>query len=328
MDFFIQNSIEWIVWIQSLGAWLEAPMKFFSFLGSEEFFLLVLPALYWSINSELGLRVGLILLTSTSLNDVFKVAMSSPRPYWVSERVLPLAAETSFGIPSGHAQISASVWGICAAWLRKSWAWIVAAIIVLLIGFSRIYLGVHFFHDVFLGWLLGGLLVWAFTAFWDRVAGWLKTQSFARQVGLAFLISMILIGVSALTVAAQSGFIIPEEWLVNSARAGGEKIDPVSLSGAITPAGTLFGLAVGLAWMTLQGGFQATGSVTQRSLRYILGVIGILILWFGLGQVFLRGEFMLSYVLRYIRYTLVGFWVSGGAPWLFKKVKLIADPKR
>ena len=109
--------------------------------------------------------------------------------------------------------------------------------------------------------------------------------------------------------------------------SGGDKIDPVSLSGAITPAATLFGLAVGLAWMALQGGFQATGSVTQRSLRYILGVIGILILWFGLGQVFPRGEFLLSYVLRYVRYVLVGFWVSGGAPWLFKKVNLVADPK-
>jgi len=327
MDFFIQNGIEWIVWIQSLGAWLEAPMKFFSFLGSEEFFLLAMPIFYWSINTDLGIRMGLVLLVNTSVNHVFKVAMGGPRPYWVSQRVTPMAAEISFGVPSAHAQTAAGVWGICAAWLRKPWAWIVATVVVLLIGFSRMYLGMHFLHDVLLGWLLGGLSVWAFTAYWDRAADWLKTQGFARQVGLAFLVSMILIGVSALTVAAQSGFVIPGEWLVNSARAGGEKIDPVSLSGAITPAATLFGLAIGLAWMALQGGFQATGSVTQRSLRYILGVIGILVLWFGLGQVFPRGEFLLSYVLRYVRYVLVGFWVSGGAPWLFKKVNLVADPK-
>ena len=98
----IQSGIDWIVLIQGLGAWLEVPMKFFSFLGSEEFFLLVLPALYWSVNSDLGLRVGLVLLTSTSLNHVLKVTLGGPRPYWVSERVLPFAAETSFGVPSGH----------------------------------------------------------------------------------------------------------------------------------------------------------------------------------------------------------------------------------
>ena len=45
MDFFLQNGIDWIVAIQSLGSWLELPMKFFTFLGYENFFLLVLPLL-------------------------------------------------------------------------------------------------------------------------------------------------------------------------------------------------------------------------------------------------------------------------------------------
>ena len=324
----IQGGIDWIVLIQGLGAWLEVPMKFFSFLGSEEFFLLVLPALYWSVNSDLGLRVGLVLLTSTSLNHVLKVALGGPRPYWVSGRVLPFAAETSFGVPSGHSQISAGVWGIAAAWLRKPWAWIAAVLVVVLIGFSRMYLGVHFPHDVLTGWLLGALTLWLFLLFWDRAADWLKRQPFARQVTLAFFISTAWIAVSALAMAAQAGYVIPDEWMVNAARAGDELPDPVSLSGAITPSATFFGLALGLAWMTLQGGFQATGSVTQRALRYIVGVLGVLVLWFGLGQVFPRGEFLLSYILRYARYVLVGFWVSGGAPWLFHRINLIADPKR
>ena len=37
---------------------------------------------------------------------------------------------------------------------------------------------------------------------------------------------------------------------------------------------------------------------------------------------------MLTLTLRYARYVLVGFWVSGGAPWLFRRINLIADPKR
>jgi membrane-associated phospholipid phosphatase len=328
MDFFIQNGINWIVMIQGLGAWLEAPMRFFSFLGSEEFFLLILPALYWCINTELGLRVGIMLLTSTSLNHVFKVALVGPRPYWVSARVLPLAAETSFGVPSGHSQISAGVWGISAAYLRKPWAWITAVSVVVLIGFSRMYLGVHFPHDVLSGWLLGAVTVWAFATFWDRVAAWLKAQTFGRQVAVAFIISMFWIALSALAVAAQSGFVMPEEWLTNAARVGDELPDPVTLSGAITPAGTLFGLALGLAWMTLRGGYQASGPATKRALRYVVGVIGLLILWFGLGLVFPRGESILPYILRYLRYVLVGFWVSGGAPWIFYKFNLAEAPKR
>jgi membrane-associated phospholipid phosphatase len=327
MELFIQYGIDWIVMIQSLGAWLAGPMRFFSFLGSEEFFLLALPALYWSISTDLGIRVGLMLLTSTSINHIFKVALGGPRPYWVSERVLPLAAETSFGVPSGHSQIAGGVWGISAAYLRKPWAWIGAVTVIVLIGFSRMYLGVHFLHDVLTGWLLGGLTLWAFVAYWDRVAAWLKSQTFTRQVTVAFIVSMVFIALSALTVVAKSGYVIPGEWMVNAARVGDELPDPVSLSGAITPAGTLFGLAIGLAWMTGRGGFQAGGSVTQRALRYMVGAIGVLIFWYGLGLVFPRGEFLLSYLLRYFRYVLIGFWVSGGAPWLFYKLNLAEEPK-
>jgi hypothetical protein len=186
---------------------------------------------------------------------------------------------------------------------------------------------VHFLHDVLTGWLLGGLTLWAFVAYWDRVAAWLKSQTFTRQVTVAFIVSMVFITLSALTVAAKSGYVIPGEWMVNAARVGDELPDPVSLSGAITPAGTLFGLAIGLAWMTGRGGFQAGGSVTQRALRYMVGAIGVLIFWYGLGLVFPRGEFLLSYLLRYFRYVLIGFWVSGGAPWLFYKLNLAEEPK-
>jgi hypothetical protein len=60
----------------------------------------------------------------------------------------------------------------------------------------------------------------------------------------------------------------------------------------------------------------------KRALRYIVGLIGILILWMGLGQVFPDHADLTSYILRYVRYSLVGFWVAGGAPWLFFRIKL------
>ena len=55
-------------------------------------------------------------------------------------------------------------------------------------------------------------------------------------------------------------------------------------------------------------------------------LIGVLILWEGLGAVLPKGETWLPLILRYIRYTLVGFWMIGAAPWLFFHFKLARKP--
>ncbi len=47
-----------------------------------------------------------------------------------------------------------------------------------------------------------------------------------------------------------------------------------------------------------------------------------MLLWYGLGEVFPGGEMLLPFILRYLRYALVGLWLSGCAPWIFMKLKL------
>jgi len=326
MDFLVPFGVNWIIAIQSLGAWLEAPMKFFSFLGTENFFMLVLPLIYWCVDAGLGIRVGFILLTSIYVNNIFKLMFAGPRPYWVSDKVIPFAAESSFGVPSGHAQNAVGIWGMIASGVRKRWAWGVAFALAFFIGFSRWYLGVHFPHDVFLGWLLGGILLWAVMQFWNPIEAWLKKQTLGSQVLVALIVSVIFIALGAVSVERLAGYTFPEEWKDNALRAG-PLPTPVSIEGFITTAGTLFGLAVGVAWMAARGGYQASGPLEKRALRYVIGLIGIVILWMGLGQVFPDNADMISYLLRYLRYTLVGFWVSGGAPWLFLRFNLADKPK-
>jgi membrane-associated phospholipid phosphatase len=312
----------WVVALQGLGDWLSLPMKFFTFLGTEEFFLLILPVLYWCVDASLGLRVGVILLFSDCLNGSLKLAFHGPRPYWVSADVKPMAAETSFGVPSGHAQTAGSVWGTMASRLRKTWAWIVAGVIIFLIGLSRIYLGVHFPHDVLAGWLIGGLLLWAFLSCWELLAAWLKRLSSGRQVLVALGVSLGFILLGGLARLGLQGYVVPEAWMANAARGGGELPAPVSMSGVVSSAGVLFGLAVGVIWLAHRGGFNASGKIWKRIVRYPVGLIGIMLLWYGLGEVFPRGEMLLPFILRYLRYALVGLWLSGCAPWIFMKLKL------
>jgi uncharacterized membrane protein YGL010W len=61
-------------------------------------------------------------------------------------------------------------------------------------------------------------------------------------------------------------------------------------------------------------------------LRYVLGAVGVLVFYLGLkvlfGLIVPDTEAVFPYILRYIRYVLVGAWISAGAPWIFVKLKL------
>lgn len=325
MDPIIEFGISFITAFQSSGSWLEAPMEFFSFLGSENFFLVFLPLIYWSINAALGIRIGFILFAGASLNQYFKMPMHGPRPYWVSTDIRAMASEIGFGVPSGHAEVASGIWGTIAAYYRKVWVWISALLLISFIGLSRLYLGVHFPHDVLLGWVLGFITLWAFVKFWKPIEARIKKMSSWNQIGLAFAVSLaiVLFGVLILFLSSRN-FVLPAEWIANAAHASVEAPAPFvySMETLVTSAGTMLGLCTGLAWMAPRGGFNASGPVWKRTVRYVVGAIVLLILFAGLKAVFPEGNTFVPYVFRYIRYAIIGFWVSGGAPWTFAKLNL------
>jgi membrane-associated phospholipid phosphatase len=317
MQTILDFGVRLIVVLQGLGDWQALPMKLFSFLGTEDFFLLALPLFYWCVDSMLGIRVVIILMLSTSINSFFKLAFHGVRPYWYSTSVRGLAVETSFGIPSNHAQSAAVVWGLLAAFLRKWWGWLVAGLLIFLIGLSRLYLGVHFPHDVILGWLIGGLILWLALRFWDPVSAWAKKQSAGWQVFAAFLVSLVifLLPLIPYTWLKATNWQPPQAWAEYATQA-------LSMQGMATSSGVFFGMAVGLVWFTRKGGFQTKGLWWKLVLRYLLGIAGALVIRYGLKFIFPEGETVLAYFLRYLRYTLIGFWVTGGAPWAFIHLKL------
>jgi membrane-associated phospholipid phosphatase len=321
MQTLIDFGVSLVIALQRMGDGVVPLMDFFSQLGTEDFFFLVLPLIYWSVDSALGIRVGFILVISSLLNLVGKVGFAGPRPYWVSSHVQPWWPETSFGVPSGHAQHAMSVWGIIAVYRKQRWVTLISVFLIFMIGFSRLVLGSHFPHDVLIGWLLGGILLWAYVRYWDATVRWLLGMTFKQQVSIAFLVSMIFVALGMTVTGLRSDFQMPEDWMINALRSGIEPV-PVDPNGVFTSAGTFFGLALGAAWIHSLGGYQAQGPAWKRVLRYVIGLIGVLILWQGLGIIFPRSEDLISFSLRFLRYTLVGWWVAGGAPWIFKHFKL------
>ncbi|RJL31343.1 phosphatase PAP2 family protein [Bailinhaonella thermotolerans] len=322
LDGLREAEIDPIVWIQGWGAWLEPVMETASFFGTETFFLVLLPVLYWCVSPAAGLRVGLIVLVAGGLNAVAKLAAHAPRPYWIDPRVLPLSAESSFGMPSGHAQLSANVWGAVAALTRRRAAWAGAASFALVIGLSRIYLGVHFISDVIAGFALGLLTLWAFLALEERAVAWWRGLGTAGRLALAAGVSWGLILAGALALAAYEGWRLPATW------TGAKAVDPESLESLIAMGGALFGMLAGAAYMDRLGWFDASGPLWRRLLRLVVGAAGVAVIYAGLKAVLPDGDSVLADVLRYARYALLTLWVQLGAPLLFLRLGLVGPGAR
>ncbi len=311
-----------IAWLQGLGDWLIGPMGFFTFMGKEEFYLIVMPAILWCFDVGLGIRLGLILLASDGLNGALKLAFGWPRPYWVSDSVRGLASETSFGLPSGHAQNAMALWGRLAAGLRRRWAMWAAALLILLISVSRVYLGVHFPSDVIAGWVAGGLLLWAFLRLDPPAVRWLGSLSPGGRVGIAFAASLLVLGLQYGILALTAGRAIPPEWAERALAATGEPIAPRSLEGMFSTSGILFGFGGGAGLLSAWGRFDPRGPWLKRLARFLIGLTGVLAIWLGLRSVFPEGEALLALVLRYLRYAAAGFWVAYLGPRVFGWLRL------
>jgi membrane-associated phospholipid phosphatase len=312
----VDAGIGLVLYLQSFP-WALPLMKLASFLGTKEFFLLLLPAVYWCYSAALGFRLGLILTVSYGINVILKAFWHSPRPYWVSREVEIWAREPSFGLPSGHAQISVSFWGLLACRLHSSRACAAAILLSLLIGLSRIYLGVHFPQDVIAGWIVGAGLLGAFLYGESHLSERLSRQSLKMQIIISLAASLAMLGFFALSRSALEGWQTPELWAAYDLAGTVVPIDPLSAGDALQAAGLLFGMASGYALLQQQGGFSAEGPVRQRVVRYLLGIAGLVAIWYGLGTI---SSF--AWAVSYLRAMLAGLWVAFIAPLCFQKAGL------
>jgi membrane-associated phospholipid phosphatase len=318
--------INWILAIQTSLISLAGIMKSITFLGSEEFFILVMPILYWCVDAAAGFRIGVILLLSGHINGVLKVVFHSPRPFWYSQEIKALSTETSFGMPSGHSMNTASIWGLAAYLFKKRWFVILSGIVIFLVGFSRLVLGMHFIRDVISGWIFGLLLLIIFIKLDRPVTQWILSKKLSSQIWLVIITTMIIVVSGYMPIIFAQKAQIPTEWMINAVSSNPEAIpQPYEVSGIFTTAGVLLGFGIGAAWLGKRGGLAKAGNARNQLLRYIIGLMGIAIFWYGLGAIFPRGEDLLPLLLRLLRYSLVGLWISAGAPVMFRKLKLYTD---
>ena len=152
--------------------WLTAVMQFFSFLGSTAFLsaatILLLLLFLFKRQSRSAVLLAIVMIGAIILNYTLKINFGRVRPEPFFHTALP----DSFSFPSGHALFSACFYGI-TAWLLLSTVAgrylkvtisVAAGLIILFVGVSRIYLGVHYPTDVIAGYVAA--FVWLSSVIW------------------------------------------------------------------------------------------------------------------------------------------------------------------
>ena len=135
-------------------------------LGEETAFLMIGLIVFWCIGKRQGYYLMTVGLAGTVASQLMKIVCRVPRP-WVRDSnftILEDAREAAGGysFPSGHTQTAVGTLGSIAAFTRKKWIAAICVVLAILVGFSRMYIGVHTPADVLVGALLSAVLIAAF----------------------------------------------------------------------------------------------------------------------------------------------------------------------
>ena len=256
---------------------------------AEQFFLMVSNMLvgaimlavplviYWCLDKRRGLLVLVSFSVGTLLNNLIKCIACVPRPWLRDARIIPSEAAvpgaTGYSFPSGHTQSAMGVYG-AAGWAyrdKSKLAPVLCAIIVVLVGFSRNFLGVHTPQDVLVAILEATLVI----ALAERLVPWLEEADDTRAFHVLDAGAIITLAVLALCTFKP----YPE---------GETSLDMVL--DAYEAAGLFFGAVVGWWVERRYVRFAVEGSAREKVVRVLVGVVLVVVVRYGIaapvGEVF------------------------------------------
>ena len=158
------NDLSWILDLRT--PFLNSFFDLVSLAGYPTFLILFISFGYYYWSPEKFSRIAMLLFISGLINGFLKDYFQDPRP--AMEFMLDPRIGDSYGWPSGHAQIAVTLWGLIAIEFKEKWLSYFCLLIIALISFSRMYLGVHDFGDVFAGLIIGAIVLglWFLASFY------------------------------------------------------------------------------------------------------------------------------------------------------------------
>lgn len=293
----MQESI--LKFFQSMAspAW-DIIFEVITFLGEQYVTIAIVSWIYWNFSKKDGIIFTLIYMLSAFFNLFLKILFHTKRPFMVLDYIegKRIHTATGYSFPSGHTQGAATLYFGLAHLIQKKSFWYLASILAVLVAVSRLYLGVHWPVDVLFGLVFGFLFPFLLFDF-------LRKQYTNKENFNTLLIKLLVIVYTLTWLLSAYNFFLYGNKL--------EFADMFKIVGVLT--GAITGYLIQEKKLT----FAVEANFSYKIIRYLLGLltsVGLLI-----GLKFLLPE---NNWFNYLRYLIVGFWISGLFPMLGVKFKL------
>ena len=305
LTFFYDWEVDLMVWLQqTLGDFGAVVGKLFTMFGEQIVVVAILFFLYYCYDKLVAERIILDLLAALNWCAGIKNLFYRRRPYFDHPQIICIKAPEGgdiyditlqgFSHPSMHSATAFCTYMSLAQWIKKKWAWIVAVILTLGVGFSRFMLGVHYPTDVIAGYTVALFSI----VIMNLLRKWIKKK-------------WILFTVVILTCAPGLFYAVTADYY--------------------TCFGILVGFCLGILFENKYVNFKDRTDLFHSCIRYaggiavFLGVTNLLKLPFD--SEFLAGGTKAALLVRCMRYFVATFLCIGPYTMLFDSIEKIGKKK-
>lgn len=284
--------LEFLKWLEGLRTeFLNAFFQAVTAIGEEVLMILIVVTLWYAVDKRLAQRVLFITASSLCVNVIIKNFTRIPRPFTKGISCVRVDTATGYSFPSGHTQMFATWSSLFAMRYRRLWLSLLTGGMILLVGFSRLYLGAHYPSDVAVAILLGVGLSFLGNLLFDRI----------RDTKRLYLGTLLLFSPFVLYFLLHADPLFEDLYKLFGMLCGltivaflDEKCEPISYD---------------VVWW-------------KKLIRVVIGVAVALALKEGIKVLNLFEAVQISLLFDLLRYLVVIFSLGFLCPLLFKKLKL------
>lgn len=251
--------------------------------GEQYFSIAIILIIYLCIDKNLGYRLGIGGLFSDSINYFIKDIFKVPRPIGTpGVRSLRVETATGYSFPSGHTQNASVFWSGLIRNVREKWINILGSLMIILVGLSGVYLGVHRPVDVVFGFVFGILSMIVVNKIIDHV------QS-SKNFYWLFVIIMPMFIIAVVNKEAQVHKVF----------------------------GAVLGFCVGYILESKFINFKERASFGQSIIKIIIAAAGA-----GFIEVSMKHVFHKLVIFEVMRYFLIIIWITVCTTYIINKLHL------